>query len=1568
MSWINILKSKFEVDIQSGLANLNKAGEGLKGFGIISKKLRRDIDTLAHSFQALGGIKDAFNWGYDKLGGVTHYAFEANKNFENLQRQLTSLIAVNSQNIDSMGRSITISQKWAMSGLEAKKTIEKLNETNLKTKFTLDEVASAFQNFYAVSSNQGSRSKAVEAFDSIAMAVQATGADMSSLTTMFDSLATGTITASSEMGKFIRAVGLSNEELKEANKQGKVFDLLIEKLAKFKDMSDLAATGWDVATGNLENELTELSKILGKPMFDTLTSAVENFSKFLSQNRDEITRYADAAKDAAKSVGFLVASFYGARTAILAKNSALRFSISLLPAFESKTKFATASIKLFTNALNLAKSAIFALFPVVLLDSFMEYKNIQSQINDETRTAQIEVSTYSILVAEAGRDIMRGAELAYQGYMGYFHTFEFVISSGLEALASHIDKVLNFLIDRINSVSDGLTKFSNTMSGLIGLDPISGFKIGKSNMGDFFAKNTEYFRENALSYIDKMEKTFNDIAINTTREEIEKRNREIFEANRKAIQDTKEQAAKLVNSTGGSSSSGSGKSKEELEKLAREEAERLRKRASIYHDYYEKIGEYAKAWAIEEERLRKEYKDLGFSNEEAEKFIQTYKNEYLNKFTKNAKEAFGEIKDSWQETIMSMAKAVEDNFFNFFTGKISSFSKMLKQLGKDIMSAFISPYAKKASEGLGSLFGSLLGANEGSKTSVSKLASSLGLTLANGVYAGEVNGTAVKLDSVGNIMQGNSAFGGAGNILSLASNMSSVSKLFSGNSGIIETFKGIGTNLSSIGSSLFNPATYKTLFTNLQGSLFGSISGVFGDLAGYSYQLFGNAALATGIANFGTNFGSALTFGEHITGGFAGGLGTIAGASLLGYGGGRILSGLGDRLFKADTYASKYGSMAGLAGGAIGGLGASLGAFGSFAGPIGAAVGAVLGAVIGGFRGKTKVKDSGLEAFNDFLITKDGIIGDEIKNFIDKQKKSWVKKKSWTEYSKINQDQRDSINKMLSSTYSTLSLADANLDEFRIKSGKWSKGEGLTDGVKFGVVRAMMSRQDVDNYAKTWKDLESTLKAVSEVGTYRGQIEAMSKNNPVTSTKFQTQLLNKTLNAGLGSVMNLDKFGGSIKEIGELKAKEFLEIYNKSIKENFTPENVELWKNLSDTYKQATEAARAYTKTLIDYTKTIYEIMGNYYASIGKSVDFTPNVLNEQLGALRDALKFDLNENEKKALGAFNFADLNKFFNSLDDKNLRAFLENGDFELRSELLRLTTSYNEYLKKSLEASLGGLDEIKNTIIENTKKAFSENLQVLKKQSSLIDRLNSLATKLRDETSSDMKFNYEFYLKRARDEYKAGNFDSSVFEYLEKAASNYAADIKATSTDLREYRFKILKLAGEVDSIGAADKINVEKTIKEIEILLGNTSATLESSRLEIIRLNENSTEQIKTLEKLLGSDNPMVKALKNLILASIKIDSIGAKKELENLGVREFADGGIVTKKTNAIIGEAGYPEAVIPLKGGKGLKVDMGNGFERLVDKMDRMEQILKAMLMNDNNKLRILRTADTGDGLKVVS
>ena len=65
---------------------------------------------------------------------------------------------------------------------------------------------------------------------------------------------------------------------------------------------------------------------------------------------------------------------------------------------------------------------------------------------------------------------------------------------------------------------------------------------------------------------------------------------------------------------------------------------------------------------------------------------------------------------------------------------------------------------------------------------------------------------------------------------------------------------------------------------------------------------------------------------------------------------------------------------------------------------------------------------------------------------------------------------------------------------------------------------------------------------------------------------------------------------------------------------------------------------------------------------------------------------------------------------------------------------------------------------------------------------------------------------------------------------------------------------------------------------------------------------------------------------SLSISQIETAIKNSQEALALKKLKPFADGGIVTRATPALIGEAGYPEAVIPLKSGK-IPVDFGSNL-----------------------------------------
>lgn len=1611
---MGVVKARFDVDVKNAIASLNNFNRTLNSTGIVSDKLKNRVDLLAHTTQILSGAFKTLNWSAGGFKSMVNGFVQTADEMRNLDARLRLASSSTQEFIKQQRELFKVAQGSFSSIKDVTDLYSKLSIGLKQVGFNADEITKTTENFTKALQLGGATAK--ETSSAILQFSQAMGSGVLR-GQEFNAVAE----ASPKLMSYLaQALKVPQGQLRKMAEQGKltskvVANALLEMSQNIqKDFATLPLTV-ERAVVLTKNELTKLISDMNNEfqVTQTFSSAVAQFSKFLSQNKENIIKYTKEALEIAKVFSVTLVSIKALSIGVGAFNSIVAFSSSvILPALSSQLGFATASTILLSKATTALNLAFKTLLPVAVIASLFEYFTTMKEITNATKDSYIEVSNWRIYTTEAVNKVINLSKLCINGWELFFVSFGEFIAKATNEILSGVTKSINFIIDKINYFKQDKIKKVD-------------FSFSDETMNSYVLKKQELLSQN--------EQLMKSLVVNNTKA--------LIDAHNKEVDLIKSHAQKVVDLTDNHNKNALITLSKHNNKKLKLEKDYTDERLRYQIEYFEKSGKIIEAWKIKEAQLLKEFKKINLDKKIADEIIKFRKKEYLDKFVKLNKHSFKEIKDSWNETVMSMAKAVEDNFFNFFTGKTTSLSKMFRQLGKDVFSAFISPYAKNVSSGIGGFFSSLLGGNN-TGSSVSKIATSLGLSLANGVYAGEVNGVSVKLDSTGNIIKGSSAFGGANNILSLASNLNSVSQLFNGKTGIIETFKNVGSSISNFGtnlsngvSSLFNTQTYTNMLSNMQLNAFSSMSGMFGNLAGYSYQLFGNAALANGISNFGTNFSSALTGGSTVqgVGGFAGSAGTILGSAGLGYGMGRLAGGLGDKLFHADTYASKYGGIGGAVGGAIGGAIASGAAAGSWAGPIGAAIGAAIGVIVGGLRGRTKVVGSGLKVLDKFAVPQYGVGGYEIQNYVKKKKKSWVKSKSWYEYFPLEDEQRKNINSGLASIYNLLKKAGKNTQKFYINSGEWSKPEDFIDGeLKTATIRSFMGKDDVSKYASSWAKLEDVLKGINKYVLSLKSLDFEAISNPIKKAKFEVK---ETFNAFKTSFDMLSNSTKEIKNIFDLSVDEFKSAYQRALNDDFSQDNFNSWEKLKDAYLQARKAQIDYTKSVLDFISQISSTQSSFYQSQGIDTGIMEyrKILSD-FRALLEPLEYDISPSYKSLItqhGSFDdIQTWGKYLLSLNMHEMSIFLQNGNTELRRMLVDTVTAY----QNAVTSQGGGhefwikplveLEKI-NKQIQLAKKADQENtkisllekqLQALRSQKEVFEKIINISDRIVnsvvDRTTSTI--NYEFALQRAKLSIQKGENDPKIIQNLEVAANNQEKFYKDTSLTYEEYKVNMLQMANDIRRLTGHKSIDdINKSILDIQEhllnLRGDSNNILSALNIQRDTLIKNANLQISAYENLLGSNSAIVRYLKDVLetlkkgeapsytspktediktsigdvllttangailrdeidkkINSIYLDRLGRsaeqsglnywKKEYERIkdftalaehmvyaariqfgttnkeelrkkyatmGFKPFADGGIVTRPIHALIGEAGYPEAVIPLRDGKGLKVDM---------------------------------------------
>ncbi|HBD9045126.1 TPA: hypothetical protein KLB79_000135 [Campylobacter jejuni] len=1066
-------------------------------------------------------------------------------------------------------------------------------------------------------------------------------------------------------------------------------------------------------------------------------------------------------------------------------------------------------------------------------------------------------------------------------------------------------------------------------------------------------------------------------------------------------------------------------------------------------EFYESIENKQEAWALKEIELRDKYSKLLSENlikeEDFKKMIKANKDAYFQ-MGKDSKKAMSEVEKNYNQMIANMQKTIESSFFDVINGKIKTLKDLFKDLGKTILQDFLSPYISSLSgflskAGAGVLSGLMPNfafgnVNSHSQTnafsSVVEFAKNQGLNLnSDGKYQGVVNGVEVVMDKTGTIEKGNNAFNNVSNIIEGVSKLDGImsgewiDKAGATYDKVMNWFgssQNAGSEISFsdalnadgfsdfLSSSSDISTTIENSSTNIIDSIGNGFNSLFDNLQGYinSIGTFGSNLLANGsayLANF-LGLGASFTNGASLAGmglsgasnalslGFGGGLGYIGGTlanaamgGLLGYG----IGSLGDWLFKADTHAGT--------GGAIGG------ALGSIIMPgIGTIVGGLLGSVIGGIFGKTKVTGSGLQLWENINFS-DFFTNSNLQGYVDYQKKGWFSKKSWTEYNNLSDKKIKEINRVLENQYATLVKLNANLDKFELVAGKYANNSLFDTALPTALLKSFLNIDDKSEIDAQIVAIQEKAKAnnisyaqqlSNQFGTFMQMqtsiLNQIYKNDPTKQAKLayddtmyalKTAMRNAT---GGFSLFGLSE--ESFKDLGQLSAEALNKAFNESLRQDFSPENLEIWQQLTQAYTQAQEQVKNLLNSIIQKTQELMQINQSFLSANGISSSiFEVNHLMNSYATLMSGLKDDLNDSEKEMLKDI-FSANDKLL-SLGYEGLNEFLSTGNTELRKELVDIITQFkqisdkqgglifsSEHLNKLAEVEkLINAYENKDESKEADQVRLNENNKLLSKLNSelgILSSLGSFSTNLINQsiaTSESVALNYDKILKQAKNDFKNGNLTSSSFSALQNAATQKANEIKNQASSFAEYQLQMLKMANEMKDLGGEADLNsiqdkIEAITEENKKLQEKLDQTLkDTSNMTLEELKEykktliaQSEAEIAKMIEYLGEESPMAKylqetiksikdgasltetTLKNLEYALLQYQNNQANidKDLNNeiknpyKKMKAFADGGIVTRPTNALIGENGYPEAVIPLKNGKGLKIDASGVFEKI--------------------------------------
>lgn len=206
------------------------------------------------------------------LSSLAKHGIEYSNTIEKLTNGLITLNVMTSKNIDSNGKALTLEEKYNLARIESLDIMTKLNAINIETPHTLEQTVQIYKSMYTtMRSANVSTEQMIDITKKLSIAAGSNGIEFQQLLAGIDGLATGTVEVSSELGRFLKSIGLTNESLK---KSSNIYETINSKL---KDVKGIES--YDTAISNLTNSFDQLTGTLVQPFFEDIKSSINGLSK-----------------------------------------------------------------------------------------------------------------------------------------------------------------------------------------------------------------------------------------------------------------------------------------------------------------------------------------------------------------------------------------------------------------------------------------------------------------------------------------------------------------------------------------------------------------------------------------------------------------------------------------------------------------------------------------------------------------------------------------------------------------------------------------------------------------------------------------------------------------------------------------------------------------------------------------------------------------------------------------------------------------------------------------------------------------------------------------------------------------------------------------------------------------------------------------------------------------------------------------------------------------------------------------------------------------------------------------
>lgn len=270
-------------------ASANKSSSAFSSFGASVGKLA-----------AVAGVAVGVGALVSAMKQAASASINLNASLEDITRQLTAMVYINTQNTTTTGKAVSAQEKYALATQEASKHLDTLQDLAARAGYGINDLAEAYKAYGQGAVRAMDFDQMQKSFEALTIAAKGAGTDIETLKFGLDNLATGTVVESSALGVFIKSLGMSNEMLKEAINQGALYELIMQKTAPAVEAAAQSSQTYTQALGALKTAWNGILQEGGAKYFESIKKSVNEITNALKTYKEAILSFIDESVEFGK--------------------------------------------------------------------------------------------------------------------------------------------------------------------------------------------------------------------------------------------------------------------------------------------------------------------------------------------------------------------------------------------------------------------------------------------------------------------------------------------------------------------------------------------------------------------------------------------------------------------------------------------------------------------------------------------------------------------------------------------------------------------------------------------------------------------------------------------------------------------------------------------------------------------------------------------------------------------------------------------------------------------------------------------------------------------------------------------------------------------------------------------------------------------------------------------------------------------------------------------------------------------------------------------------------------------